>query len=151
MNPKLIKYDESTFSASAKKLKTQKDTIVPKDNSIEYRILNFIIAFASLSTFVNCKQCKGDVKFQTASSRGLGFKIVVLCDLCPLRNILSGPLIGNTYEINRCYIFTLKVLGLELRGAQKFCGLMDMPQFLFYSTYNIINQNINACVQTLCQ
>jgi len=73
--------------ASGKKLKMQEDIIVFGDYSIEYRVLNFITVFSTFSTFVNCKQCKGDIKFQTASSRGLGFKIVVLYDSCPFVGI----------------------------------------------------------------
>lgn len=37
--------------------------------TIEYTILNFIIVFAAISSFVKCKQCDGNVKLQIASVR----------------------------------------------------------------------------------
>lgn len=48
-NPKTVEYSEESFSASAKKLKMQKEIIVPQDNNIEYRILNFITVFSAIS------------------------------------------------------------------------------------------------------
>lgn len=101
------------------------------------------------SLLLAVKNIKGDVKFQTASSRGLGFKIIVLCDSCPPRTILSCPLIGNMYEIIRRFIFTMRVLGLGLRSVQKFCGLIYMSQFLFQNTYDIIGENTTTCIETL--
>ena len=88
---------------------------MPEDYSIKYRILNFISVFTVLFTFVKCKEYNGNVKFQTASSGGLRFKIVILCDSYLSRNISSCPYVGNTYEINRCFIFTMQVLGLGSR------------------------------------
>lgn len=66
-NPKTAETDESSFSASAKKIKEQEEISVPRDPSVEYRILNFITVFAAISEYVKCKTCDGDVKFQTAS------------------------------------------------------------------------------------
>lgn len=129
--------DSKSFSTSAKKIKLQ-DITVPEHSSIEYRILNFKTVFAAISDFVKCKVCNGNVKFQTTKTRGLGFKIVIVCNKCQPQCIPSCPYIGTTYEINRRFIFTMTVLGLGVKGAQKFCGLMDMPQFFYYSTYDII-------------
>lgn len=98
-----------------------------QDNSIEYRILNFVTVFAAISNLVKCKVCGGDIKFQTASTRGLGFQIIVKCDTCAPQSIPSCSFIGRTYEINRRFVFTMRVLGLGLKSCQKFCGLMDMP------------------------
>ncbi|XP_067213906.1 uncharacterized protein [Linepithema humile] len=138
-------------STSAKKLKLQKDIIVPQDNNIEYRILNFITVFAAISNYIKCKVCNGDVKFLTASTRGLGFKLLIQCDTCDSKLIPSCPYIGTTFEINRRFIFTMRVLGLGLEGCQKFCGLMDMPQFLFHSTYDVILKNIHSFVESVCK
>ena len=41
----------------------------------------------------------------------------------------------------------MRKLGLGLKGANKFCGLMDMPAFLSQSTYDMIIQNIHSCVE----
>lgn len=145
-NKKNVESDENSFSTSAKKMKMLKDA-VPQDNYIEYRILNFISVFAAISNFVKCKVCNGDVKFQTASARGLGFKIVLICNTCAPTSIPSCSSVEHSYEINRRFIFTMRVLGHGLKDCQKFCGLMDMPEFFTRSTYDIIISNILNCVK----
>jgi len=147
-NPKTAETDESSFSASAKKLKMQEEIFVSRDSSVEYRILNFITVFAAISEYVKCKVCDRKVKFETASERGLGFKIVIVCDKCAARSINSSPFVGHSYAINRRFLFVMRVLGLGLKGATKFCGLMDMPAFITQNTYDIIMDNIHFCVQT---
>ena len=146
-NPKNAEASESSFSTAAKKLKGQDKIIVPQDSSVEYRILNFITVFAAISAIVKCKVCDGNVKFQTTSARGLGFKVAVICEKYNIQTIPSCPFVGHTYEINRRFIFVMRVLGLGLKGCQKFCGLMDMPQFFVHNTYDIIATNILGCVK----
>lgn len=146
-NPKTAETDESSFSASAKKLKMQEEILVPRDSSVEYRILNFITVFAAISEYVKCKDCNGKVKFHTASERGLGFKVVVSCDQCMDRSVNSSPFLLHSYEINRRFLFVMRVLGLGLKGATNFCGLMDMPTFLSQPTYDLIMKNIYSCVR----
>jgi len=124
-NPQTVEHNEDSFSASAKKLKRQKKIIVPQDNNIEYRIINFITVFSTISNFIKCKQCNGNINFQTADTRGLGFKIALLCDNCEPQYVPSSIFVSHSYEINRRFIFTMRVLGIGLKGAQKFCGLMD--------------------------
>jgi len=63
-NPKTAETDESSFSASMKKLKMQEEIFVPRNSSVEYRILNFITVFAVISEYVKCKVCDGKVKFE---------------------------------------------------------------------------------------
>lgn len=133
-NPKTAETDESSFSTSAKKIKAQNEVIVPEDSKSEYRILNFISVFAAIATFVKCKECGGNIKFETAQTRGLGFKIAVLCENCTPRFVLSSPFVRHSYEINRRFIFVMRLLGIGLRGCKKFCGLMDMPPFLAQET-----------------
>lgn len=147
-NPKTAETDESSFSASAKKFKEQQEISVTRDPSVEYRILNFITVFSAISEYVKCKICDGNVKFQTASERGLGFKIVLLCDKCADRNINSSPFVAHSYEINRRFLFVMRVLGLGLKGAAKFCGLMDMRAFISQPTYDLIINNIHSSVKT---
>ena len=126
----------------------QDEILVPRDSSVEYRILNFITVFAAISEYVKCKICDGNVPFQTAFERGLGLKIVLLCDKCTVRNINSSPFVGHSYEINRRFLFVMRVLGLGLKGAAKFCGLMDMPDFISQPNYDLIINNIHSCVKT---
>ena len=42
----------------------QEEIFVPRDSSVEYRILNFITVFAAISKYVKCKICDGEMKFQ---------------------------------------------------------------------------------------
>lgn len=112
-NPSIAETDKSSFDPSAKKFKMQKEILVSRDsNSVEYRILNFITVFAAISSYVKCKSCDGEVKFETASPRGLGFKIIILCDKCEDRAINSSPFVKYSYEINRRFIFVMRVLGI---------------------------------------
>lgn len=123
----------------AKKLKEQDEISVPSDPSVEYRTLNFITVFAAISEYVKCKICDRDVKIQTASERGLGFKIVLLCDKCADRNINSCPFVAHSYEVNRRF-FAMRVLGKGLKGAAKFCGLTKQP---VTTSMQVINAGIN--------
>lgn len=150
-NPKTVETDESSFSTSAKKIKTLNEIIVPEDSKFEYRILNFITVFAAISTFVKCKECGDNIKFETAQTRGLGFKIAVLCKNCAPQYVPSSPFIGHSYEINRRFIFVMRLLGIGLRGCKKFCGLMDMPPFLAQGTYDIIIEQMHGCVKTVAE
>lgn len=148
-NPKTVEYDESSFSASAKKFKAQEEICVTRDTSVEYRILNFITVFTAISEYVLCKTCGEPVKFETASERGLGFKIVILCDKCSPRSVNSCNFVKHSYEINRRFIFVMRTLGLGLKGATQFCGLMDMPAFLLQTSYDMIVKNIHECVSVV--
>lgn len=150
-NPKTAETDDINFSTPAKKFKNQKDIIVPRDVSIEYKILNFMTVFASISEFVKCESCNGKVSFKTDSQRGLGFKIIIMCDKCANRCVNSSPLIGHSYEINRRFIFVMRVLGLGLKDCAKFCGLMDMSPFLQHTSYDSIVKSIHGCVKIVSE
>ncbi|CAB3232299.1 unnamed protein product [Arctia plantaginis] len=148
-NPKTVECDESSFSASAKKFKAQDEIYVTCDTSVEYRILNFITVFTAISEYVLCKTCREPLKFETASERGLGFKIVILCDKFSPRSANSCNFVKHSYEINRRFIFVMRTLGLGLKGATQFCGLMDMPAFLLQTSYDMIVKNIHECVSVV--
>lgn len=147
-NPKNVEIDQRSFSASRQKISVDKVT-VPEANGIEYRILNFIQVFTILSDFVKCKSCNGDIKFAPIETRGLGFKIAVMCDKCKQRDIPSCEYVMHSYEINTRFIFTMRMLGVGLAGCTKFCGLMDMPAFLSQSTYDIIIGHICDTVKVV--
>lgn len=72
--------ETATTESSAKKLQGLSD--MPKDDSLNYRILNFNSVFAEISQLIKCKQCDGNVRLQTEGTRSLGFKILVLCNVC---------------------------------------------------------------------
>ena len=106
---------------------------------MEYKIIDFMTVFTAISNLVKCKNCNGNVEFQTSSERGLGFKVVVMCEP---EYIVSSPFIGHTFEINRRFVYVMRVLGLGLEGCKKFCSLMDMSAFLSQNTYDMIIKNM---------
>ncbi|EZA62600.1 hypothetical protein X777_10230, partial [Ooceraea biroi] len=58
------------------------------------------------------------VKFQRTSTRGRGFKIVIVCNKCQSLCIPSYAYINikvNQHEINRRFIFKMRVLDLGER------------------------------------
>ncbi|KAI4476878.1 hypothetical protein M0804_013205 [Polistes exclamans] len=148
-NPKTVEYDDSSFSASARKFKAQEEIYVTRDTSVEYRILIFITALTAISEYELCKTCREPVKFETASDRGVGFKIVILCDKCSPRSVNSCNFVKHSYEINQRFIFVMRTLRLGLKGATQFCGLMDMPAFLLQTSYDMIIKNIHECVSVV--
>lgn len=150
-NPKTAERDESIQSTSSKKLKQNTEDDVPEDSSTEFRIINFIQVFTAISALIKCKKCDGNVVFQTASTRGLGFKIVVACNNCGNEYIPSCSFVGHSYEINRRFIFVMRILGIGYEGLCKFCGLMDMPSFLDKSTHTILLKQILNCSKTVAE
>jgi len=150
-NPKLMECSEESFSTSAKKFENQEQCDVPKNASTGYRILEFVTVFSAISNAVKCKQCNGNVRFEIASERGLGFKIVLICDKCILRYINSSLLVSKAYEINRRFIFIMRILGVGLQSCKKFCGLMDLPPFLAQTSYDAIIKNRFVSVKTVTE
>lgn len=143
--------EQASTSTSAKKLKTANNIHVPKNTHIEYRIVNFITVFAAISQCVKCKHCNGDITFKAESTRELGFKILVICASCPSTSIPSCSFIGSAYEINRPFFFTMRMLGLGLNSAKKFCGIMDLPPPVTQCTYDKIIDNIYRASKTVCE
>ena len=136
-NPKTAEVSEESFtSTSAKKLKSQDEKHVPEDGTLEYAIIDFLLVFSTLSSFVKCgnimnengegKVWDGEVEFKQCVKFGLSFKIQVECENCEPRYILSCQKIGISYEINCMFIFVMQILGLGLAGYEKFCGLTDI-------------------------
>lgn len=145
------KRSAANISSSAKKLKMDHQTSAPEDPNIGYRILNFLTVFSALSECVKCKKCDSDIQFSIESTRGLGFKIVVSCSSCNPTFIPSCPYINTAYEINTRFFFVMRLLGIGLRGAMKFCGLMDLPPPLRQSTYDMIIDNIHTAASTIAE
>lgn len=55
--------ETTTTEISAAKLRRVSDVLVPEDDGLNYRILNFNSVFAEISQLVKCKQCNGNVRF----------------------------------------------------------------------------------------
>lgn len=143
--------DTATTESSAKKLQGLSGVLVPEDDSLNYRILNINSVFAEISQFVKCKQCGGNVRFQTENTRGLDFKILVLCEDCQPTGIFSCPKIGSAYEINRRFAFTMQCLGHGSTGERKFYGLMDFPPPIAQSTHDEIQKNIYTASKAVAE
>jgi len=126
--PSKPKSDEITSSsASAKKMKFSTQTKVPEDAEKHYRIIDFLLVFASIATLVKCATCGGSISFKTCDKIGLGFKIQVKCEKCKEpKYIPSSEKVGAKYEINVRFVFVMRILGLGSAGCDKFCGLMDL-------------------------
>lgn len=136
-------------STSSKKLKTV-DKDIDIDPTISYRILNFFSVFPVMAGFLCCKTCGSEIEFHETSKRGLGFKLVIKCKECDPKYIESCPLISNAYEINKRFIFAMRLLGIGLNGAEKFCGLMDLPRPIFRSFYDSLVKQIHTAAKSIC-
>lgn len=141
------------MSASAKKLKLDEEIVVPERN-VQNKIIDFVLVFTAVSNCVSCSNirdgeiCNGKVKFDACNSKGLGFKILVSCEHCDSRYIESGRRIDQAYEINRRFIFVMRLLGLGRAGCNKFCGLMDIScNFLSQKVYDSYIEKILECVR----
>ena len=78
-----------------------------------------------ISTLVKCAKCNGQVDFQVAKKRGLGFNVAVVCEKCETKFIPSSSYIGTGYGINQRIVLLMRILGIGFKGVTKFCGLMD--------------------------
>ncbi|XP_063986122.1 uncharacterized protein LOC135167084 isoform X2 [Diachasmimorpha longicaudata] len=162
-NPKNPEIDDNSFtSSSAKKLKGEDKQHVPEEATLQYSIIDFALVFSTLSSCVRCSNiiksageeqfCNGKIDFKQCSIFGLGFKLVVQCERCKPKYILSCQQIGRMYELNRRFIFVMRVLGLGLAGCKKFCGLMDISSsFLNQSTYDFYINKIHECITIVAE
>jgi len=67
-------------SSSARKLSSVSSEDVPWNYLHAYRLIEFFTVFTALSDIVICGTCKQKIKFEEAGNRGLGFKLVLLCN-----------------------------------------------------------------------
>lgn len=84
-----VESSTSFVSKSAQKLKNSEEFDVSIDYTSYYVVVLFSI-FTTLSTYLKCKTCNGDVEFTQSDMRGLGFKLNV--------NSLCG-----TVKLNSCW------------------------------------------------
>lgn len=148
-NQHTIENDTSYASTSAEKLRDTDDDI-SVDPSSSYVLLNFLLVFNFLSLHLKCKSCDGDVSFSQSATRGLGFKLEIICK-CPRysRSVASCPLINSAYEVNRRLMFVMRLLGLGQRGVNVFCGLMDLSTGFGNSTYYAFLENLYSASKTV--
>lgn len=141
--------NETAFaSTSAKKLLENKDVKVTLTSTFFYCILEFTAVFQAISSAVVCKKCHKTITFKPSHVRGLGFKILMQCE-CSEQLINSCPIINTAFEINRRFIFTLRLLGIGLEGANLFCGIMDLGHGLAKNAYYSILEIIHAATSAV--
>ena len=143
--------DDLNVSASAKKLKVRDIDDIPVDSTFGCHLVNFVVVFAAISNVVVCKVCHSEVQFTETSKRGLGFKIVVSCDNCDKKYIPNSPYVNKAYEINRRIIFAMRLLGVGLRGLQKFCAFMELPSPVAHSFYDSIVKVISSATEVVAK
>lgn len=44
----------------------------------------------------------------------------------------------------------MRLLGINLSGAEKFCGLMDLPRPIFQSFYDRVMKQIHTAAKSIC-
>ncbi|KAL7304693.1 hypothetical protein TKK_0002934 [Trichogramma kaykai] len=116
-------------SMKSKKIRLSCSLPLPDAEDTSYKIINFLLVFNSLSTFVKCVDCGGKISFFIHEEGGLGFKVKVCCSNCKPRYINSSEKIQcDSYEINYRFSFIMRILGIGLSGCDKFCGLMDIKK-----------------------
>ncbi|XP_074113794.1 uncharacterized protein LOC141536903 [Cotesia typhae] len=145
-------FEQSTAntSTSAEKLLQNNDNNVVIDPSHGYCILQFLSVFSAISNLVVCKTCQKKVTFNQASSRGLGFKIAIICE-CGNSYINSGPMINNAFEINKRIVAVMRLLGIGINGINLFCGLMDLACKFYDQTFAGCFTNLHIAAETVCK
>lgn len=141
------KCHEPGKSISRKKLALAKSHI-SVNSGIRYRIIEFGTVFHVLSQFSICIECKEKLKFQDASHRGFGFKILVSCK-CAGREISSSPHVGNAFEVNRRIVFVMRLLGIGLSGLNLFSGIMDFGPGLSNTGYEGVFSHIHSAASRI--
>ena len=105
------------------------------NNSLsEYCILNFNEVFLTLADIVKCKICDGNISFHKGADRGLGFNVYVKCS-CSEQILASSPKTNRAFEVNRKFIFVMRLLKMELDGINLFCSLMDICSGISKESY----------------
>ncbi|KAG8226571.1 hypothetical protein J437_LFUL004743 [Ladona fulva] len=128
-NPRTAKRETASTSTASKKFRIAHDVPVPEEETIGYRLLNFITVFSAVKV-------SGEINFKAGGTGGLGFKIMIICENCDPISIFSCPLISSGFEINRRFFFALRLLGIGLGGGKKFCGIIDLPPPVAHKSYD---------------
>jgi len=144
-----LENDLEFTSASAKKLLGSMNLEVPVASNFAYCILEFASVFSAISANVVCKECNSGVTFNQTTLRGLGFKILMSCQCRRDKTINSGPMIQNAYEINRRFVFTMRLLGVGHEGVNLFCSLLDICQGIGNATYTALVENMHTAASAV--
>jgi len=100
---------------------------------------------------VICKICKSNIKFCRRLEKGLGFQLVVKCECDTEVHIPSSPMIGKTYEINRRFVFAMRLIGVGCQAIRNFCGLMDFGSTISKDIYYSVLEHISIAAHQVAQ
>ena len=73
---------------------------MPKTDTVDYRLINFVTVFSAITSLVECAKCNSKISFGIVSERGLGFKISVVYNKCTPEYIPSCDFIKHSYKMN---------------------------------------------------
>ena len=118
-NRTIYKSRNNKRKQQARKLKSQDEYHVPKTDTVDYRIINFVTVFSAIASLVKCAKCNSEISFGIVSERRLGFKISVVCDKCTPEYIPSCDFIKHSYEINRRFILATRAIGVGYKRCKK--------------------------------
>jgi len=135
-------------STSAAKLKNTSDFDVQFDPIFSYCIVHFML-FKNLENILNCKVCKSPMQFRKSDIRGLGFKLTVMCKCEVNKSFYSSPWINKSYEINRRFVYVLRLIGVGYSGLRNFCGFMDLTTSFSTNHYYQCIDNIKIAVDAV--
>ena len=51
---------------------------MPKTDTLDYSIINFVTIFSAIASLVKCAKCISKISFGIVTERGLGFEISVV-------------------------------------------------------------------------
>lgn len=142
-NQHTIETSTEFTSTSAEKFKGKKQFSVGVNPLISYCIISFFDIFIPLAQLVKCKECNGDITFTKSGERFLGFYLQVSCS-CKETKLNSSPTIYNTFEINRKFVFVMRLLGIGIHGINFFYTFMDISHGVSVSAYYGILNNISV-------
>lgn len=148
VNQFIAETETKYVSTAAKKLKSASDDDLQLDVSCNYVICNFVTVFTFLSEILVCKSCGGEVKFNRTAAAGVSFKLAVNCS-CNTQYVYSSPIINNAAEVNRRFMFAMRMLGAGQQSLKTFCALMDISCSFTNNIYYSFLENLKTAVQAV--
>ena len=142
------KADTEFVSTSASKLESVAYDDIKLGNTSNYVICHFLLVLNFLSEVLVCKSCGKDINFTRKHDPGIAFKLVITCD-CQTREVHSSPYVSHCYEVNRRFIFVMRVLGLGYNILKVFLSFMDITHTISYTMYYSFLTNILTAAKSL--
>ena len=97
---------------------------------------------------VKCNKCSSDILFCKTCVKGLGFQVLLKCS-CPKNIVIdSCNRIQTDYEINRKFVFVMRLIG-GVAGVKLFVGMMDLENDFSNNMYYGVIENISIATQSV--